>query len=227
MRRTGGKKSIPAMKGTAPAKKKAAAAKKTKRKTAATTKKRTRPTGQPDVRMADPSLFAPFTVGERADALRILTEDKRLASMSKVGRYRVVSVEPAPVKPPHERAGRRMASVVVYDYSQERCVDAHVDLDHSEVAHLEFTKSQPMLAHAEEAAAISVALSDDRVKEKLALGDEPRVAMHYWSNEETDVIHGRRAAAVVFGQPGATPSLVAVVDLLSNSVAEVVEADQW
>ena len=33
---------------------------------------------------ADPSLFAALTEGERAEALRLLTEDKRLANMAKV-----------------------------------------------------------------------------------------------------------------------------------------------
>src|SRR5688500_2897883 len=47
-----------------------------------------------DVVAADPSLFAPLTPGEIADALRTLTEDRRVATMAKIGRYRVVASEP-------------------------------------------------------------------------------------------------------------------------------------
>ena len=50
---------------------------------------------------ADPALFEPLCEGERADALRVMTEDRRLATMAKVARYRVTAVEPLVVKPPH------------------------------------------------------------------------------------------------------------------------------
>lgn len=223
-------------KAAASAAKKASAAKAAAKKPGAAKKTATgkRPSRRPTRKVsakvgnhADPSLFLPFTVGERADALRILTEDKRLASMAKVGRYRVISVEPSPVKAPESLVGHRLATVIVYDYSQDRCVEAHVDLDTSDVVHLRFSKVQPMLAREEEAAAISVALTNDEVKKQLSLGDQPQVAMHYWSTNDTDSIHNRRAAAVVFGQPGDRPSVVAVVDLVSNEVAEVVSAEQW
>ena len=78
-----------------------------------------------DVVKADPALFDPLTPGEIADALRTLTEDRRLASMAKVGRYRVICTEPLVVKPPHWMAGHRLARVVAYDYasrSRGRCV---------------------------------------------------------------------------------------------------------
>ncbi len=172
-------------------------------------------------------LFAPLTCGERADALRTLTEDRRLATMAKVGRYRVITAEPMVVKPPEDRAGSRLARVVIYDYASNRCVDASVDLDRGDVAHLAFSNAQPMLAREEEAAAVAVAMHDARVNELLSLGDEPQVAMHYWSNRETDLAYSRRSAAVLFGPPGARPSLVAVVDLVDNQVAEIVPADQW
>jgi hypothetical protein len=180
-----------------------------------------------DVVAADPVLFAPLTPGEIADALRTLTEDRRVASMAKVGRYRVVATEPLVVKPPHWMAGHRLARVVIYDYAGDRSVDACIDLDAGQVAHLEINRSQPMLSRDEEVMAIAVAVSDDRVREKLALGDEPMCAMHYWGKKPTDIAFSRRSAAVIFGRPGGHPSLVAVVDLLDNTVTSVVPASQW
>src|SRR6266581_682462 len=77
----------------------------------------------PDIAEADPLLFDPLTPGEIADALRTLTEDRRLSSMAKVGRYRVICTEPLVVKPPHWMTGHRLARVVVYDYAADRTVD--------------------------------------------------------------------------------------------------------
>src|SRR5688572_22748433 len=51
---------------------------------------------------ADPALFEPLCEGERADALRVMTEDRRLANMAKIARYRITAVEPLVLKPPHE-----------------------------------------------------------------------------------------------------------------------------
>ena len=181
----------------------------------------------PDVAASDPSLFAPLTPGEAADAVRTLTEDRRVAAMAKVGRYRVVATEPLVVKPPHWMHGHRLARVVVYDYAADRCVDAAVDLDAGVVAHLDITRGQPMLSREEEALATSVASLDDRVREKLALGDEPLVTMHYWGKDASDPAFARRSAAVVFGRHGGHPSVVAVVDLLDNQVTSVVPASQW
>lgn len=181
----------------------------------------------PDVVSSDPSLFAPLTPGESADAVRTLTEDRRIAGMAKVGRYRVVATEPLVVKPPHWMHGHRLARVVVYDYAADRCVDACVDLDAGVVAHLDITRAQPMLSREEEAIATSVATLDERVREKLALGDAPQVTMHYWGKDASDPAYARRSAAVVFGRPGGHPSLVAVVDLLDNQVTAVVPASQW
>ena len=110
----------------------------------------------PDIAQADPSLFDPLTPGEIADALRTLTEDRRLGAMAKVGRYRVICTEPLVVKPPHWMAGHRLVRVVIYDYSADRAVDACVDLDAGVVAHLELTRGQPMLSRDEEALAVSI-----------------------------------------------------------------------
>src|SRR5262245_11040812 len=118
-----------------------------------------------DVRAADASLFDPLTAGEIADALRTLTEDRRLGSMAKVGRYRVICAEPLVVKPPHWMAGHRLVRVVAFDYAADRTVEACIDLDAGVVAHLELTKAQPMLSRDEEALAVSIALVDDRVRE--------------------------------------------------------------
>jgi hypothetical protein len=180
-----------------------------------------------DVVASDPGLFAPLTPGETADAVRTLTEDRRVAGMAKVGRYRVIATEPLVVKPPHWMAGHRLARVVVYDYAADRCVDACVDLDAGVVAHLDVSKAQPMLSREEESVAISVAVVDEAVREKLELGDEPLIAMHYWGKDASDLAYARRSAAVVFGRAGGHPSLIAVVDLLDNTVTSIVPAGQW
>jgi Cu2+-containing amine oxidase len=180
-----------------------------------------------DVIASDAGLFAPLTPGETADAVRTLTEDRRVSGMAKVGRYRVIATEPLVVKPPHWMAGHRLARVVVYDYAADHCVDACVDLDAGVVAHLDISKAQPMLSREEESVAMSVAVTDDSVREKLSLGDEPLVAMHYWGKDSSDMAYTRRSAAVVFGRAGGHPSLVAIVDLLDNTVTGIVPAAQW
>lgn len=181
----------------------------------------------PEAEHTDPSLFDPLTPGEIADAVRTLTEDRRLGSMAKVGRYRVICTEPLVVKPPHWMAGHRLARVVAYDYAADRAVDACVDLDAGVVAHLELTKGQPMLSRDEEALAVSIAMVDDRVREKLALGDVPQSTLHYWGRQADDLAYARRSAAVVFGRADGHASIVAVVDLIENMVTQVVPAEQW
>lgn len=180
-----------------------------------------------DITAADPTLFDPLTPGEVADALRTLTEDKRLGSMAKVGRYRVIATEPLVVKPPHWMAGHRLARVVAYDYASDRGVDACIDLDAGVVAHLELSKQQPMLSRDEEELAVEVAVVDERVREKLAIGDAPMLTMHYWGRNPADIAYSRRSAAVLFGASNGQPSLVAVVDLIDNQVLQVVPAEQW
>ncbi len=192
--------------------------------------RRTPPTsrrGSPDAASADPALFSPLTPGEIADALRTLTEDRRLGSMAKVGRYRVICTEPLVVKPPHWMAGHRLARVVVYDYSADRCVDGCVDLDAGVVAHLELTKGQPMLSREEEALAISVAMADERIRSQLQIGDEPQTVMHYWGRTPTDMAYTRRSASIIFGRRDGHSTLVAIVDLLDNQVTGVVPAESW
>lgn len=194
-----------------------------------------KPSGRPagavppeaDVKASDAALFDPLTAGEIADALRTLTEDRRLATMAKVGRYRVIVTEPLVVKPPHWMAGHRLARVVAYDYAADRSVDACIDLDAGVVAHLELTKSQPMLSRDEEALAVSIAMVDERVREKLALGDVPQMTMHYWGRTPQDLAFARRSAAVVFGRADGHASVVAVVDLIDNQVSAVVPAENW
>ncbi len=181
----------------------------------------------PDVTSADPSLFDPLTAGEVADALRTLTEDRRVSQMAKVGRYRVICTEPLVVKPPHWMAGHRLARVVAYDYAQDRAVDACVDLDAGVVAHLELNRGQPMLSRDEEALAVSIAMTDAAVRAKLSLGDSPQSTMHYWGRTPTDLAYARRSAAVVFGRADGHATLVAVVDLLDNQVTQVVSAELW
>jgi hypothetical protein len=74
---------------------------------------------------------------------------------------------------------------------------------------------------------MSVAVVDEGVRARLSLGDEPLIAMHYWGKDANDIAYARRSAAVVFGRSGGHPSLVAVVDLLDNTVTSVVAAAQW
>jgi Cu2+-containing amine oxidase len=181
----------------------------------------------PDVAHSDPTLFDPLTPGEIADALRTLTEDRRVGSMAKVGRYRVICTEPLVVKPPHWMAGHRLARVVIYDYAADRTVDACIDLDAGVVAHLELTRAQPMLSRDEEAHAVSIAMVDERVREKLALGDVAQSTLHYWGRTAEDLAFARRSAAVVFGRADGHASIVAIVDLLENLVTRVVPAERW
>jgi Cu2+-containing amine oxidase len=180
-----------------------------------------------DVAKADPALFDPLTPGEVADALRTLTEDRRLASMAKVGRYRVICTEPLVVKPPHWMAGHRLARVVAYDYASARAVDACIDLDAGVVADLQLDKSQPMLSRDEEALAVSIAMIDERVRGKLGMGDMPQATLHYWGRNKQDISYGRRSAAVTFGRSDGHATLIAVVDLIDQQVIQVVPAEQW
>ena len=180
-----------------------------------------------DVTHADPVLFDPLTPGETADALRTLIEDKRMSSMAKVGRYRVICTEPLVVKPPHALAGHRLARVVAYDYSSDRAVDATIDLDAGIVVHLELSKGQPMLSREEEAIAMSIALIDERVRNKLQMGDAPQSVLHYWGRTPNDLAYARRSAAVVFGRDTGHSTLIAVVDLIDQQVTQVVPAELW
>jgi len=180
-----------------------------------------------DVVQADPALFDPLTPGEIADALRTLTEDRRLASMAKVGRYRVICCEPLVVKPPHWMAGHRLARVVAYDYASDRAVDACIDLDAGVVADLQLDKSQPMLSRDEEALAVSIAMIDERVRNKLVMGDMPQATLHYWGRNKSDVSYSRRSAAVTFGRNDGHATLIAIVDLVDQQVIQVVPAEQW
>jgi len=180
-----------------------------------------------DVAFSDAALFDPLTQGEVADALRTLIEDRRLATMAKVGRYRVICTEPLVVKPPHWMAGHRLARVVAYDYSADRSVDACVDLDAGVVAHLELTKAQPMLSREEEAIAVTIANADSRVTEALQMGESAHAVMHYWGRSPSELAYSRRSAAVIFGRESGQSSLVAVVDLIDQVVTAVVPAEQW
>jgi hypothetical protein len=185
------------------------------------------PAKKADVAFSDAALFDPLTQGEVADALRTLIEDRRLATMAKIGRYRVICTEPLVVKPPHWMAGHRLARVVAYDYSADRSVDACVDLDAGVVAHLELTKAQPMLSREEEAIAITIANGDSRVRESLSMGDAAHAVMHYWGRTASELAYSRRSAAVIYGRASGQSSLVAVVDLIDQVVTSVVPAEQW
>lgn len=196
---------------------KTAGAKGTKRKAAG----KTRPPA------ADPALFEPLSAGERAHALRIFTDDKRLASMAVVGRYRVIAVEPFVAKPGRPGAGHRLARVLAYDYAADRCADGLIDIEASTVVRMTLSRAQPPLSAEEEAAALAIALADDRVKAELTLGEEAHVALHYWSRNPADLAFRRRSAAVLFGHAGARPTLISVVDLVDAEVTDVIPAQEW
>jgi hypothetical protein len=196
-------------------------------KKATPAKKAPKQSRRAEVANADPALFDPLTPGEVADALRRMTEDRRLSSMAKVGRYRVIAAEPLVVKPPNAMAGHRLARVVAYDYAGDRTVDACIDLDAGVVTHLDVNKGQPMLSREEEALAVSIATLDERVRGKLTLGDVPISTLHYWGRRASDLAFARRSAAVVFGRTDGHASVVAVVDLLDNTVTHVVPAELW
>jgi hypothetical protein len=68
---------------------------------------------------------------------------------------------------------------------------------------------------------------DDRVRAKLDIGDMPQMTMHYWGRSPTDIAFARRSAAVVFGREAGHATLVAVVDLLDNTVTQIVPAELW
>ena len=159
--------------------------------------------------------------------MRLLTEDRRLANMAKVARFRIGLVEPLALKPPDPRAGHRLARVVAYDYAAARAVEALIDLTADTVAHLQISGAQPALGPVEEAAAISVAGFDAEVQEQLGLGDEVQGVMHYWSRRESELAFSQRSAVVMFGQAGARPSLLVVVDLIDGQVTDVVAAEEW
>ena len=181
---------------------------------------------QADVSFADPRLFEPLSEGERADAVRTLLEDERLREMAKVGRYRVITVEPLALKPPDPVAGRRLARAVIYDYSSDRCVDVCVDLDRGAVCHVGFSTAQPMLSREEETNAVTIASEDQRVDEIVAAGSVAFGVTQYWSKRASDLAYRRRSAAVVFGR-GGVASHVVVVDLTDGVVTDVVSAEQW
>jgi Cu2+-containing amine oxidase len=215
---------------TVPSSKKAKAAKSAKKKQKSNSKNgasKKKGRRAADIVEADPTLFDPLTPGETADALRLLTEDSRLSAMAKVGRYRVICTEPLVTKPPHQLAGHRLARVVAYDYASDRAVDACVDLDAGTVTNVDLSRSQPMLSRDEEALAASIAMIDERVRSKLQIGDMPQITMHYWGRNPTDIAYARRSAAVVFGRDANHANLIAVVDLLDNTVTQIVPAELW
>ena len=204
---------------------KKAAAKKTTKKSVAKKTTRRRSRKKTTVVRTNPALFAPLTDGEWSESLRLLTEDSRITSMAKIGRYRVVSVEALPQKPPSPSAGHRCTRVVAYDYAASQCVDALVDLEIQKVVGLSFSNTQPMLSSAEDEAAIHIALRDPDVQQKLTLGDEAQSVAHYVNTNPR--FNTTRSAAVLFGANGARPRTVVVVDLLDSRVTEIVPAENW
>jgi hypothetical protein len=181
---------------------------------------------KPDMSYADPTLCEPVTEGERAAAMRLLLEDERLREMAKVGRYKVITVEPLATKPPDPLAGRRLARVVIYDYAGNRCVDGCVDLERGAVCNVGFSPAQPMLSRDEETSAVQIAADAERVSEIVSGGNVALGVFQYWSRNAADLASHRRSAAVVFGRAGVA-SHVVVVDLVDEVVIDVVAAEQW
>ncbi len=153
---------------------------------------------------------------DRASALRILMDDGMMRSIARIGCFRVLTNEPLPDPP----SGRRLFGIDLVDYASDRCVQACIDLDRGGVASLRCAPAQPWLAPEEEADALAVALADRRVASGIALGDAPQSIVHVDARPH-------RAAAILFGTPHSTPSLVAVVDLARRTVTKIVPADRW
>jgi hypothetical protein len=159
--------------------------------------------------------------GDRETALRILLDDEMMRSIARVGRFRVLANETSVARPPDPLAGHRLAWIDLVDYERDRSVKACVDLDRGDVASLRCAPAEHRLAPVEEAEALDVALADRRVAGGLALGDQPQAILHVGAGDT------HRSAAVVFGMPRSSPSLVAVVDLARSVVTRVVPAERW
>lgn len=156
--------------------------------------------------------------GEGEEALRILLDDEMMRTIARIGRFRVRAHETVVAEPPDPLAGHRLALIDIVDYSSDRSVRACVDLDRGGVASLRCSPGEPRLAPEEEALALTVALADRRVAGGIALGDLPQAIVHVARGGEAGA---HRAAAVVFGAPRSTPSLVAIVDLARSVVTRV------
>ncbi len=157
---------------------------------------------------------------DRAAALRILLEDEMMRAMARGGRYRVLANETSVAAPPDPLAGHKLAWIDIVDYERDRSVVACVDLDRRGVASLRCAPAQPRLAPEEEAEALDVALADRRVAGSIALGDAPQAILHAGGRAGAEAAQ-HRSAAVVFGMPRSSPSLVAVVDLARSVVTRI------
>jgi hypothetical protein len=153
---------------------------------------------------------------ERESALKILMDDDMMRGIARIGCFRVLTNEPLPGPP----SGRRLFGIDLVDYASDRSVQACVDLDRRGVASLHCAQAGDRLAPEEEADALTVALADRRVASSIVLGDAPQSIVHVDARPH-------RAAAILFGTPRSTPSLVAVVDLARRTVTKVVRADRW
>jgi hypothetical protein len=159
--------------------------------------------------------------GQRAAALRILLDDEMMRSIARIGRFRVLATQTTVAQPPDPLAGHRLAWIDLVDYERDRSVKACVDLDRGDVTSLRCAPGEHRLDPVEEAEALDVALADRRVADGLALGDLPQAILHVGAGET------HRTAAVLFGMPRQSPSLVAVVDLARSVVTRVVPAERW
>ena len=81
------------------------------------------------------------------------------------------------------------------------------------------------LSPEEECRATKIALLDQRVSSEIGDNSTPMAVMHYWSAKESDLSFNQRSAALVFGDK--EPTLVAVVNLNSASVIDVVPNHKW
>ena len=168
--------------------------------------------------------FLPLTQGEKASATRLLLEDPRLASMAKVGRYQVISAEPW-IKKSKQKKGSRSAKILVFNYASNKTLHAFIDLQEGKIVKLVQDGSQPMLSPEEECRATKIALLDQRVSTEISGNQKPLAVLQYWSSKESDLSYNQRSAALVFGDKG--PTLVAIVNLNSASVIDVVPNHKW
>jgi hypothetical protein len=154
-------------------------------------------------------------------ALRILFDDQMMRPLARLGRFRVLAQETVVAEPPDPLAGHRLAWIDLVDYERDRSVKACIDLDRGGVTSLSCSPGEHRLTAVEEAEALDVALADRRVSEGLELGDLPQAILHVGTGD------AHRSAAVLFGMPRSSPSLVAVVDLARSVVTRVVPAERW
>jgi hypothetical protein len=155
---------------------------------------------------------------EGTRALGILLADDMMRTIARSGRYRVRMNRPLVRDSPDPFVGKNIRFIDVVDYASDRSITAGVDMDDEAVAFLHCAPGEALLGPDEEDDAIAVAVADRRVSAGLSLGDCPQSIVRVDAAPH-------RSAAITFGMPRSTPSLVAVVDLARRTVTRIIPAD--